>query len=301
VNCLIVGCGYLGQRVARLWNETGNRVYAITRSKAKVDQLLEKSISPIVVDWYQSDGWPELPDFDRLLISVSHSPIPNVSHDETHVRGLNHLFTRSAFDRCKIAYLSTTGVYAPCDDGRWIDENSPVLPNRPGAIAAYAAERWIGKHIPSDRYSILRAAGIYGPGRVPRLDKLQANEPLEADPESYLNLIHVDDLARIAVAVMEHPSAVGVFNVSDGHPVLRRDYYQFIANSIDSPLPQFSSPNANELASKTDSTGNRARGEGSKRIANHRIIQAIGYRFQIADYIAGLTPLIKPPITTPRS
>ena len=47
----------------------------------------------------------------------------------------------------------------------------------------------------------LRPAGIYGPDRVPRWEAIRDETPLQVDPESYLNLIHVDDLAETIRAV----------------------------------------------------------------------------------------------------
>ncbi len=244
----------------------------------------------MVVDWYRKDNWPMLPPIDRVLISVSHAPVADIPATETHVSGLLNLFNRLASPPERVAYLSTTGVYAACDDGRWIAESSPVGPNRAGSIAALSAENWLAENISQDRLAILRAAGIYGPLRIPRLDKLRAQEPIEVDPDSYLNLIHVDDLAKIAIELMKPSSAQRVYNVSDGRPVLRRDYYQFISKTIGSAPPVFRVPMTNNQDSNP--TLPRPRGEGNKRITNHRIVESLGYEFQFPDYIAGLSPLL---------
>src|SRR5690606_16214094 len=98
------------------------------------------------------------------------------------------------------------------------------------------------------RSAVLRLAGIYGPGRVPYLDKLRANEPIAAPSEGWLNLIHVDDAARIIVAVdrwlAERESSDGphVFCVSDGSPVARGEYYAEAARLIGAPPPRFTTP-----------------------------------------------------------
>ncbi len=290
VNGLIVGCGYLGQQVARRWNEKGLCVYALTRSKDSADRLAQQSIQPIVVDWYSKDRWPAIPRVDQLLISVSHAPVSGIQANDTHVLGLRNLFAQLDSIPSRLAYLSTTGVYATCDDGRWIDESGHVAPNRSGSIAAVAAEQWIRENLPVDRVSILRAAGIYGPGRVPRLDKLRAGEPIEVDPDSYLNLIHVEDLARIAIEVLNTPKASGIFNVSDGHPPLRCDYYRFIAEFIGARMPTFSEPVSHRSSSET--TTQRRRGEGNKRISNRSIVETLDYQFLFPNFIAGLTPLL---------
>jgi len=290
LNCLIVGCGYLGQQAASLLIAQGVRVFAITRSQGKAEELARQSIQPIVANWYQRNDWPTLPQIDQLIVSVSHAPVANIPPTETHASGLANLFEQLATPPDRVAYLSTTGVYAACDDGRWIDETSPVGPNRPGSIAALTAEKWLAEHLPQEHLVILRAAGIYGPGRIPRLDKLRAQEPIEVDPDSYLNLVHVDDLAQIVIELMNQKSACGIYNVSDGRPALRRDYYEFISKTIGSAAPTFRT--LMPIQEETGSTIRRSRGEGNKRIANEHMMEALQYRFRFPDYIAGLSPLL---------
>ena len=37
---LVFGCGYLGKRVAQLWNQAGDEVFAVTRSDERQQALL---------------------------------------------------------------------------------------------------------------------------------------------------------------------------------------------------------------------------------------------------------------------
>ena len=39
MNRLVLGCGYLGLRVARLWKSKGDDVYAVTRSKINAEKF----------------------------------------------------------------------------------------------------------------------------------------------------------------------------------------------------------------------------------------------------------------------
>ena len=47
---LIVGCGYLGRRVASRWLAEGRRVFATTRSAARADELRAAGFEPVVCD-----------------------------------------------------------------------------------------------------------------------------------------------------------------------------------------------------------------------------------------------------------
>ena len=57
---LIVGCGYLGQRVARRWIQSGSTVFATTRSAANADILSSENILPIIGDVTAAEGSPEI-------------------------------------------------------------------------------------------------------------------------------------------------------------------------------------------------------------------------------------------------
>ena len=135
--------------------------------------------------------------------------------------GLRNVLAALLSSVTRAIYISTTGVYGNAG-GRWVDEATPTDPQRDGGKASLAAEEILRAHPLGKRSAILRLAGIYGPGRVPYLDKLRAGEPIAAPSEGWLNLIHVDDAARIVVAMdrwlAEREASDGphVFCVSDG-------------------------------------------------------------------------------------
>ena len=79
----------------------------------------------------------------------------------------------------RFIYISTTGVYGNAG-GEWVDEDTPPDPQRDGGRASLAAEQVLAASPLADRGVVLRLAGIYGPGRIPFLDKLRAGEPIPA-------------------------------------------------------------------------------------------------------------------------
>jgi nucleoside-diphosphate-sugar epimerase len=308
---LIVGCGYVGLRVAKNWlgSETPcaptQTVFAITRTPRRVPELEAVGIRPIVWDWLDTTrsiapqvNWELFQQLatssethDQLsrtiLVSVSHSAQPGIPASETHTRGLDHLLSQTNtqfFDRFQWIYLSTTGVYGDTESGAWVDEHIVPIPNRPGSIAAYSAEQWLQKNIVHEHRVVLRPAGIYGPERVPRWQSIQDQVPLEADPNSYLNLIHVDDLAAIIDKVANRKMQHSVYCVSDCEPSLRKDYYNFIAALGNWPAPVFQ-------PAKPVSSTIRSRSDGNKRISNQRILKELQYAFLYPTYREGLQSL----------
>jgi nucleoside-diphosphate-sugar epimerase len=297
---LIVGCGYVGERVAKCWRNRGDRVLAITRSPDKAIRMRDQKWEPVVWDWLQDDSGPisRMPRLDTVLIAVSHAPVEGIPAEETHTRGLARLAPSilSASPEAKWIYLSTTGVFAAVDDGSWVDEESPVGPTRPGSVAALAGERWIESHLTSAHRVVLRPAGIYGPKRVPRWDAIRNALPLKVDPDSYLNLIHVDDLAMVIDWAAEAPlgdaergdergnSATPIDNlycVCDGNSPRRRDYYQTIADWMHWPAPIFD----------TDSQ-RQSRSEGNKRVCAEKLLRNLPTPLQYPSYREGLKSLM---------
>jgi nucleoside-diphosphate-sugar epimerase len=138
--------------------------------------------------------------------------------------------------------------------------------------------------------AILRLAGIYGPGRVPHLEKLRAGEPLPVPSDGWLNLIHVDDAARIVVAAdawlaardaVEGPH---VFCASDGAPVRREDYYREAARLLGAPSPRFTAPPPDSPAAE--------RAAANRRIRNEKMRHALGVAFDFPSYREGLAAIL---------
>ncbi len=303
MNCrLIVGCGYVGSRVADLWRTKGDTVFAVTRSHSRSLELSQTGILPIVWDWLAGGAPSEndvlkalykqsAPGLDTILIAVSHSPQPNVASNETHTQGLDNLvklIETIGFDtsQAKWIYLSTTGVFGPSLQGEWVDEDSPAAPERPGAIAALAGEKWIASHTQVHDQVVLRPAGIYGPGRVPSWQTIRDRVPLDVDPESYLNLIHVDDLVATIGAVSSSRMQSNLYCVSDGAPVRRRDYYETISEIGKWPDPVFDTFHTRSL----ERTNTRS--DGNKRVRNHRIQNELAIRLLYPTYREGLSSLL---------
>ena len=278
MNVLIVGCGYLGQRIVQ-WAPAGWKWHALTRTADRTARLRAAGIRPLVGNWlHRSDlmacDWPDL---DAVVVSVPHRADPE--HDTaTHVVGLDHVLASLPSIPPRIVYISTTGVY-PDAEGQ-IDEETPADPQRPGGRIALAAERWLWQRFPASSL-IVRSAGIYGPGRLPMLDRLRQNLPLPVHPEATINLIHVDDLARIAVELLDRRPPRHLYVASDGNPVARGEFYRYLAQRHALPDPRFAPPE-----------GVGRRGMARKRLTSKRLVADLDFRFLFPNYRAGVDAIL---------
>ena len=65
---LVVGCGYLGRRIAALWCAQNHRVFAMTRSTARADEWRAHGLQPILCDGVPGRVAPNADrGFHRLL------------------------------------------------------------------------------------------------------------------------------------------------------------------------------------------------------------------------------------------
>ncbi len=188
---LVVGCGYLGIRVARQSIQMGANVFATTRNQDKARDFAKSGLQPLLLDWTDKRSLKSIPPVSRILVAVSYDASSSLGRYESQVGGLRNLLAATSAD-AKLCYISTTGVYHQTD-GSWVDENSAAKPTRQGGRAHLDAEALLHRHRPDSPWTTLRLSGIYGPGRVPRAADVIAQRPIRSAANGYLNLIHVDD------------------------------------------------------------------------------------------------------------
>jgi nucleoside-diphosphate-sugar epimerase len=132
-----------------------------------------------------------------------------------------------------LVYVSSTGVYAPAH-GDWVDETWPIAPVTRSGKARVAAEAVLAQATPP--VTILRAAGIHGPGRGLH-ERLRAGTyRIVGDGASHVSRIHVADLASAIIAAGERGVA-GTFNAADDDPAPIGEVADAIARSLGLPPP----------------------------------------------------------------
>lgn len=275
---LIFGCGYLGISVARRALSLGLRVAALTRSPIRAESLGTLGIIPIVGDWLDARSLTNLPEPKKVLVAVGYDRSGGRSQRDVYVEGLRNALAVLP-ESARLVYCSSTGVFHQTDGG-WVDESSPCRPTREGGRAHLEAEELIWRLRPELSTVVLRLAGLYGPQRAPRSRELVAGIPVPAAPEGWLNLIHRDDAASAVLSAWEHLNARRTYVVSDGHPVLRRHYYEELARLLRAPTPTFVPPDAE--------TPKGARANADKRVWSHRLRSDLLPRLAYPTYREGL-------------
>ncbi|HUY36908.1 MAG TPA: NAD-dependent epimerase/dehydratase family protein [Pirellulales bacterium] len=281
---LIVGCGYLGSRVARRWLDAGDDVFVVTRSPNRAAALAAQGYRPLLADVTAPatlGGWPAA---ETVLYAVGYDRAAAKTIEQVFLEGLGNVLAVLPATTRRLIYISSTGVYGD-SEGEWVDEATPCQPTRPGGRACLAAEQILLGHPLAERSVVLRLAGIYGPGRIPRQSALLAAEAIAAPRHGYLNLIHVDDAVEAVVAAAERPIDLPrIYLVADGNPGRREDYYAELARQVGAPPPRFVEPPAVSPAAE--------RAAADKRISNTRMLDELGIRLRYPSYREGLAAIV---------
>lgn len=274
---LILGCGYLGARLARVLIGRGHEVVGTTRSGVPRPVDASGGAAPARWDSAAPDAESVLEALarDAAWVFFTAAPSAGASYESVYLAAARHMAAVMARTRPRaVVMISSTSVYG-ITDGSWIDEETAAEPLRGGGAILLAAERML-LDVAGLPARIVRAAGIYGPGRTP-FSRVGAGSRVAGAGEAWVNLIHVDDLATIAVAAAEHGADRRIYLAAADAPVRRADYYAEAARLMGEPEPVFAGGDA----------GPHVEGLG-KRVRSRRTLDELGVTLRYPDYRAGL-------------
>ncbi len=235
---LIIGCGDVGQRVARALRNRW-RITALTSSAERIPVLRALGLRPLQGDLDHAATLRRLAALAPYALHLA--PPPGQGEGDPRTRALLQAWSRSPTLR-RLVYASTSGVYGDAGGARF-DETRAVAPTTARARRRVAAEgqirRW-GRQAGRNA-CVLRIPGIYAgdrPGGHPR-ERLQRGTPVLASADDvYTNHIHADDLARICVAALLRGQPQRIYHASDDSELKMGDYFDLAATLCGLPLPE---------------------------------------------------------------
>ena len=285
---LIVGCGYIGRRVARLLPAGQYDVTGCVRSSESAGLLEGSGVNALSVNLDQDeqpDNWAT--GYEAVLYFA---PPPAAGRQDTRMRNFLRAPDKEDAPR-RIVYISTSAVYGNCG-GAWIDESQAVKPSTDRGYRRLDAEQqltvWCQAH--KTQWTILRVPGIYGPGKLPLVRLRKGTPVLREQDAPYTNRIHADDLAAICMAAMNSAICNTVYNVSDGHPGNMTDYFFRVADAAGLPRPPTVTRAQAELVL---SSGMLSFLNDSRRLRNDKMLEELDIHLQYPDLTTGLAACFK--------
>lgn len=189
----------------------------------------------------------------------------------------------------RIVYTSSTAVY-PFTDGRDVFEEDAGGDLAPSGRVVFESERILRENaLSSERTTVLRLSGIYGPGRHYLLDSLRKGHgTIAGRGDIFLNLIHRDDIAAAADAVLSSGETAGhTYNLSDGHPALKEEVVRWLAAELEMPPPAFD-PRATGRRMRINAAGDPP----NRRVRVERLMKATGWTPSHPDYRSGFRAIL---------
>lgn len=285
---LIVGCGYVGLPLGAELVRQGREVFGLRRSAGATAELQAAGITPLLGDITQPDSLAKIPaSFDWVVNCVASSHGGVEDYRRVYLEGTRNLLAwLAATPPKKFVYASSTGVYGQ-DDGSLVKETSAAEPPTETGTVLRETEQLLLTAAAERQFPavILRVAGIYGPERGHWFKQFLADEArIEGDGTRLLNMIHRDDVIGCIIAALKSGRAGEIYNAVDDEPVAQRDFFRWLAESLDKPLPP---------AVPADAVAARKRGVTNKRISNRKLKMELGYQFKYPTFRQGYSAEIQ--------
>jgi len=272
---LIAGCGDVGTALGLALGERGHEVFGARRSARR----LPAPLRPVPVDLTDTRAVARaIPAVDVVVYAVAAGSRDEGAYRRAYVEGVSTLLEAlEARDQPprRLFFVSSTSVYGE-RGGEWVDEAAPLAPRGFAGASLVAGERrMIESPIPA---TVVRFAGIYGPGRGWMIERARAGARCAGDPPKFTNRIHRDDGAGALAHLIEFDDRCEDLYIGvDDAPVEECEVLEWLASRLDAPAPQ------RERGSAGQASGKRCR--------NTRL-RASGYRFRYPTFREGYAAVL---------
>ncbi|MEE8057166.1 MAG: SDR family oxidoreductase [Pseudomonadales bacterium] len=277
-NILMVGCGDIGISLGVKLVAIGNQVWGLRRDTSR----LPATITPVTADVTELETLVQLSSLtlDYVVVSLIPASVTDEGYRKTFVEGLDNLLKILVDSRSlkRLFFISSTSVYHQTD-GQWVDENSETNPDGFSGQRLLESEQLLASSgLP---YTVVRFAGIYGPGRQRLIEQVLAKQNCAEEPILYTNRIHIDDcvgfLAHLIGLHQQGQVLESRYIGVDNEPVSLWALMRWLAQQLGID------PVAMTVTAQTR--------RGNKRCSNRRLL-ATGYQLQYASYQQGYGKLL---------
>lgn len=275
--------GVLGRRAVAELVKAGHRVTGVARSEEKADMLRLLGATPVTVDLFDPAAVKEAVAGHEVVINLAtHIPPitraarPGAWTENARIRtdGARNL-ADAALAAGAQRYIQESIAFMYEDRGaEWLDEDTPVMTVKivePNLVAeAQAARVTEGGAVGV----VLRFGQFYAADSSHTIDQARLARfgfaPTVGDPDAYTTWIHADDAATAVVAALTAPA--GIYNVTDDHPVTRREHAEIVANALGTRKARFTPSVVTKVGGQNIGLLTR-----SQRVSNRRFKEATGW------------------------
>lgn len=285
INISIVGCGYIGKKVASKLFSIGEVVECYVHSQRSKNDCQGLGLKAHLLELDNVDCTKQWQVKDNNVIAYF-APPPRHGITDTRMTHFILMLESLASIPNKILLISTTGIYGDCQ-GEWIDETRAVNPQADRAHRRLSAEAQLQQFCKSKNIQciIFRLPGIYALDKLP-VERISSGESIVCAKDSgYTNRIHADDLVAFCVEALTQKISAGIYNCCDGNPSTMNDYFMRVADVLNLPRPTEISL---QQAQQQLSSGMLSYLAESKRISNKKLLDSFTTKLKYPDLDSAL-------------
>ncbi|WP_157980933.1 NAD-dependent epimerase/dehydratase family protein [Aliidiomarina shirensis] len=263
---LLIGYGDIASRLAPMLIDIGFAVTGIRRRPNDANE--NDGIQVRAGDVSQAGTWAKLMQepWDLIVVTLTPTEYSAEGYHQGYVVPMQHLVQQLPVESdTLVLYVSSTSVYGQ-RNGEWVDESSTTEPSLATGEQLLVAENTLrdGLLAKKAHVAIVRAAGIYGPGRERMYRAIQ--EGTYTITPVWHNRIHADDLAgaleHLALQHFMGATLDEVYIACEDEPLFGEDYVRHVAAQIglDAAEVIAKAPKSNDVGAR-----------GNKRLSNKRL------------------------------
>ncbi|MBV6643985.1 MAG: hypothetical protein KI790_00965 [Cyclobacteriaceae bacterium] len=261
----ILGCGWLGLPLGAELVRHGYYVKGSTRSKERAKVLYDNDIKAYVIDLIPLPAQPVQDFFECDVLVINMPPRNREGESDFHSNQLKYICS-AVSSTAQVILVSSTGVYPSIGREILVNDADPNCVSRSG-ISLLEIEQLVRKYCST---TILRAAGLIGPGRHP--GRFFTSGKVVKGADQPVNLIHQQDIIYAIIAIIKQNQWRKTFHLAAPNHPTKKDFYLKSAKSLNRPEPKFDLEESN----------------GFKIINPTQFVEATDFSFRYPDLMSAL-------------
>jgi UDP-glucose 4-epimerase len=252
----LIGCGFVGARLAREFARAGKQLLVVTRSEPGADVRLLPGVELLVADIADPGVAEEaLEGADQVVYAAGGlMPAGSEANPALDIQlTLPPLCTVLEATRAKpglrFVLISSGGTVYGRPQYLPVDEDHPTEPISSYGTVRLACEQYVGLYarLHGLRACSLRCSNVYGEGQP--TDRRQGavgtflqrglhDEPVVVfgDGATVRDYVYVGDVATVVLAVLERPHEASVLNVGSGRPTSLTQLIRIVERTTGRPV-----------------------------------------------------------------
>ncbi len=262
----ILGCGWLGMPLAKVFVGSGIPVKGSTTKAGKLKEMKDNEIVPFLVQLNNlgNDAISLFLENEILIINIPpgrNNPDPDAY--TTQLTALNEHINQSPVK--KLIFVSSSSVYQ--ENNSLVTEESEISMEET-VQRIFRAEEIFRKN-PRIETTVIRMSGLIGPNRHPgRFFAGKENIPNGLSP---VNLIHLDDCISIIKSTIDHHYWGQTINASALIHPTKQEFYTKASEIYNGSSPSFIEEN-----------------QKFKIISSEKLLRELSYEFKHPDLMVWL-------------